>query len=150
VDSKTGVLLIQIINFILILPQVLNITIRVKGLSIWRKALEHKFHKSLEQLAQELIFTFANDPNPVISTNKIDISRYAIGYNKEGEAYPIEKYTTASAADNLLTTIEDYSKFMVSIMKGEGLSKAVFEDMIKNQVVTKKGKHFGLGLKSMN
>jgi CubicO group peptidase (beta-lactamase class C family) len=78
--------------------------------------------------------------------NKIDISRYAIGYNKEGEAYPIEKYTKASAADNLLTTIEDYSKFMVSIMKGEGLSKAVFEDMIKNQVVTKKGKHFGLGL----
>ena len=31
-------------------------------------------------------------------------------------------------------------------MKGEGLSQTVFEDMIKTQVVTKKGKHFGLGM----
>jgi CubicO group peptidase (beta-lactamase class C family) len=88
----------------------------------------------LEQLAQELIFTpLQMTQTQLVWNNKIDISRYAIGYNKEGEAYPIEKYTKASAADNLLTTIEDYSKFMVSIMKGEGLSKAVFEDMIKNQ-----------------
>ncbi|NBB28542.1 serine hydrolase [Cellulophaga sp. BC115SP] len=118
-----------------------------EGFEYLRKALEHKFHKSLEQLAQELVFTpLQMTQTQLVWTNNIDISRYAIGYNKEGEAYPVEKYTTASAADNLLTTIEDYSKFMVSIMKGEGLSKAVFEDMIKNQVVTKKGKHFGLGL----
>lgn len=117
-----------------------------EGFEYLRRALEAKFHKSLNQLATELIFT----PLQMKDTNyfwdkKTDSLRYAIGYNKEGIAYETEKNTTANAADNLLTTIEEYGNFLISIINGEGLTTKVFDDMITNQVETKNGKHFGLG-----
>lgn len=117
-----------------------------EGFEYLRKALEAKLHKSLNQLASELIFT----PLKMTDTkyfwdNKTDSLRFAIGYNNEGIAYETEKNKTANGADNLLTTIEDYGKFLTSVMNGVGLTQKVFDDMTTNQVETKNGKHFGLG-----
>lgn len=117
-----------------------------EGFEYLRKALEIKFHKSLNQLADNLIFK----PLEMIDTqyfweSKTDSSRFAIGYNNKGIAYEIEKNKTANAADNLLTTIEDYGKFLVSVMNSDGLTPKVFNDMVKKQVRTKNGKYFGLG-----
>lgn len=44
-----------------------------------------------------------------------------------------------------MTTIEDYGKFLVSVMNGDELTQKVFEEMTSNQVASTKGKHFGLG-----
>lgn len=117
-----------------------------EGFEYLRKALEVKFHKSINQLASELIF----EPLQMTDTKyfwdeKTDSSRFAIGYDKNGVAYKTEKNKTANGADNLLTTVEDYGNFLCSIMKGEGLTKEVYDDMVKPQVATNKGKHFGLG-----
>lgn len=117
-----------------------------EGFEYLRKALEAKFHKSLNQLANELTFS----PLQMTDTkyfwdNKTDSLRFAIGYNSKGIAYETEKNKTANGADNLLTTIEDYGKFLTSVMNGEGLTPKVFDDMTTNQVETKNGKHFGLG-----
>ena len=117
-----------------------------EGFEYLRNALEAKFHKTLEQLAQEFIFT----PLEMTSTsyvwnNQTDSLRYAHGYNSDGIPYPTTHYTAANGADNLLTTIEDYGKFLCSIMKGEGLTQQVFDDMTTAQVETKNGKYFGLG-----
>lgn len=117
-----------------------------EGLEYLRKALESKFHKSLNQLASELIF----EPLKMKDTkyfwdDKTDESRFAIGYDKNGNAYEIPKNKTSNAADDLLTTIEDYGTFLCSVMNGDGLNKKVFDEMISNQVETGKGKHFGLG-----
>ncbi|TRX37402.1 serine hydrolase [Flavobacterium sp. ZT3R18] len=117
-----------------------------EGLEYLRKALEHKFHKTLDQLANELIFTpLKMNDTEFFWTKKTDESRFAIGYDNKGAAYETKKNTTANAADDLLTTVEDYGKFSVSVLNGEGLSEKVFDDMITNQVATKNGKHFGLG-----
>ena len=51
-----------------------------------------------------------------------------------------------NAADDLLTTIEDYGNFLVSVLNGNGLTKKVFEEMTSKQVASTKGKHFGLGM----
>jgi hypothetical protein len=75
----------------------------------------------------------------------VDTKRLAIGYNKNGNAYETIKNKTPNAADDLLTTIEDYGNFLVSVMNGDGLTKKVFEEMTSNQVASTKGKHFGLG-----
>ena len=75
----------------------------------------------------------------------VDTTRLAIGYDKDGKSYETVKNKTPNAADDLLTTIEDYGKFLVSVMNSDGLSKKVFEEMISNQVASTKGKHFGLG-----
>ncbi len=111
-----------------------------------RKALEKKFHKTLDQLAHELIFQpLKMTDTQLVWNDKIDLSRYAIGYDNKGNAYEPTKNKTANAADDLLTTIEDYGTFLCSVINSDGLSKKVFDDMTSHQVETKKNKYFGLG-----
>ncbi len=117
-----------------------------EGFEYLRKALENKFHKTLDQLANELIFEpLQMNDSEFFWSKKTDESRFAIGYNNKAIAYETIKNKTANGADDLLTTIEDYGKFLVSVMNSEGLSKVVFDDMTANQVETKNGKYFGLG-----
>jgi CubicO group peptidase (beta-lactamase class C family) len=117
-----------------------------EGFEYLRKALEKKFGKSLDQLAQELIFK----PLKMNHTNYIwdqatDASKFVTGYNEKGEAYPIEKIKTANAADDLHTTVEDYGNFMAHVMKGKNLKPEIFKEMLKKQVKVKENKYFGLG-----
>lgn len=117
-----------------------------EGFEYLRKALETKFKKTLDQLADELIFKpLKMDDTSFYWTKETDESRFAIGYNTDGIAYETFKNKTACAADDLLTTIEDYGNFLVSVMNSDGLSKKVYDDMLTNQVKTKAGKYFGLG-----
>ena len=77
----------------------------------------------------------------------IDESKFAVAHNAEGKPYDIHKNTTANAADLLLTTIDDYSKFAINVLGRKGLSPAVFDDMVRPQVPYPSGKNlfFGLG-----
>lgn len=117
-----------------------------EGMEYLRKALEKKFNKSLQELANELIFQplKMKDTRYVWDKN-VDTTRMAIGYDKNGKAYETVKNKTPNAADDLLTTIEDYGKFLVGVMNGDLLTKKVFIEMTTNQVASTKGKHFGLG-----
>ncbi|PWS31439.1 serine hydrolase [Pedobacter paludis] len=117
-----------------------------EGMEYLRKAIEKKFNKSLQQLAYELIFQpLKMTDTKYVWDKNVDTARLAIGYDKNGNTYETVKNTTPNAADDLLTTIEDYGNFLVSVMNGDGLSKNVFQEMTKNQVASTKGKHFGLG-----
>ena len=117
-----------------------------EGMEYLRKALEKKFNKSLQQLANELIFQpLKMTDSRYIWDNIIDTTRLANAYDQDGKTYETVRNITPNAADDLLTTIEDYGKFLVSVMNGDGLSENIFIEMTKNQVASTKGKHFGLG-----
>jgi CubicO group peptidase (beta-lactamase class C family) len=117
-----------------------------EGYEYLRKVLESKFNKTLEQLANELIFKPLEMNNTRFTWDKkLDENLFAKWHNSVGKLYPTEKNNKANAADNLTTTVEDYSKFMVHILKGAGLSKKLQAEMVKNQVNINGFKHFGLG-----
>lgn len=117
-----------------------------EGFEYLRKALEKKFGKTLEQLAQEFIFQpLKMKDTSYIWDKNTDESRFVTGYNEKREAYLVEKSNTANAADDLHTTIEEYGNFMVRVMKGKNLKPDVFQEMIKKQVKVKDQKYFGLG-----
>lgn len=117
-----------------------------EGMEYLRKALEKKFNKSLQKLANELIFRpLKMTDTRYIWDKNVDTLRLAICYDKDGKAYQTVKNKTPNAADDLLTTIEDYGNFLVSVMNGDGLTTKMFEEMTSNQVASTKGKHFGLG-----
>jgi CubicO group peptidase (beta-lactamase class C family) len=122
-----------------------------EGFEYLRKALENKFKKSLQELANELIFVplKMTDTRYVWDKN-VDTTRLALGYDTKGNAYETVKNKIPNAADDLLTTIADYSTFLISTMNGEGLSKQVFDEMNTHQVASKNGKHFGLGFEIYN
>lgn len=117
-----------------------------EGFEYLRKALEKKFHKTLDQLADELLFKpLKMNDTRFTWDDKADHSRYAIGYDNKGNPYEPTKNKKPNAADDLLTTIEDYGNFLCSVLNAEGLSLKVFTDMTAHQVATKKNKYFGLG-----
>ena len=117
-----------------------------EGLEYLRKALEKKFNRPIENLAQELIFKpLGMSDTRFFWDAGVNESRFAVGYDSKGGAYKIYKNTKANAADDLLTTVEDYGKFLTSVMSGGGLSKEVFGEMVGHQIQTKENKYFGLG-----
>lgn len=117
-----------------------------EGFEYLRKAVEKKFNKSLEVLAKEMIFnSLSMDDTGYIWNEKKQADRIVTGYDKAGKAYDIVKNKTASAADDLTTSVEDYGKFLVAVMNNDLLSKTVFEEMKTRQVKTKEHKYFGLG-----
>lgn len=117
-----------------------------EGFEYLRKALEQKFKKTLDQLADELIFKpFEMTDTRFFWDAKMSESRFAVGYDDKENPYKIYKNTKANAADDLLTTVEDYGKFLVAVMNGDGLSREIFNEMIRHQVKTKENKYFGLG-----
>lgn len=117
-----------------------------EGFEYLRRALEKKFNKTLNQLAEELIFRpLKMNDTSYIWNEKKDVIRFSEGYDKDGKMYETVKTETSNAADDLMTTVSDYSQFLISVMNGDGLSKKVFKDMKTSQVTTKQGKSFGLG-----
>lgn len=117
-----------------------------EGFEYLRKALENKFKKPLEKLAQELIFEpLKMDDTDYIWNKNTDESRFSMGYNTDGKPYEMIKNKTANAADDLHTTIKDYGNFLFNVLNGANLNDSVYQEMLKNQVQTKENKYFGLG-----
>jgi len=116
-----------------------------EGFEYLRKALENKFNKKLDVLAQELLFTPLHMNDTKYIWDESIQNRFAIGYNEKDVAYAPTKNTEANAADLLKTTVEDYSKFVMALLNGKVLKPAVFDEMVKHQVNLKDDKYFGLG-----
>ncbi len=117
-----------------------------EGFEYLKKALEQKFKQPLNKLATDQLFTnLGMSDTKYYWDNHTDSSRFAIGYNNKGTPYSTKMNKTANGADDLLTTIEDYSNFLVSILNSNILKKKLMNEMVSFQVKTKKDKYFGLG-----
>lgn len=117
-----------------------------EGFEYLRKAMEAKFGRSLEQLADSLVFTPANMKDTRFWWDAaMDTTRYVQNFDKYGNAHETVRHYKANASANLLTTVEDYGNFLVYVLQGAGLSQAVQDEMHKNQVKLKEQDYFGLG-----
>jgi len=76
---------------------------------------------------------------------KMDETKFAKWHSAEGILYETHKTTEISAADDVLTTVEDYTKFITHIINGAGLSKKFFKEMVSEQVRINDIKYWGLG-----
>lgn len=116
-----------------------------EGFEYLRKALENKFQKSLNQLADSLVFKPLQMKDTKYYWDKTtDETRFAKWHDANGNLLQTYKNTTENGADDLLTSIEDYSKFVLYVMSGAGLSNELYDQMISNQVKIKENKYFGL------
>jgi CubicO group peptidase (beta-lactamase class C family) len=118
-----------------------------EGMEYLRRALEHKFKKSLDQLSDSLLFKPLGMNNTRYYWDETtDEALYAGKHDEEGKAYEMDKWSEPNAANLILTTVEDYCKFGVAVMKGSGLSKPVFAQMITPQSKLPSGKNLAFGL----
>jgi CubicO group peptidase (beta-lactamase class C family) len=117
-----------------------------EGFEYLKKVLENKFNKSIQQLADELIFKPLKMYNTNFVWNEQYESRFAKWHTeKGGKIYPTKKHNTASGADDLLTTIEDYTAFVNYVLNGAGISKNLLQETVSEQVRINDFKYFGLG-----
>jgi CubicO group peptidase (beta-lactamase class C family) len=117
-----------------------------EGFEYLKNALQNKFKMTLEELADSVLFKPLDmSDTRYIWSNKIDITRYAFPHDTSGQEIDIPKNLEASASDFLKTTIADYGKFAVDVMKGNGLSVELYNEMIRPQSYVTKYESFGLG-----
>jgi CubicO group peptidase (beta-lactamase class C family) len=115
-----------------------------EGFEYLRKALENKFHKPLDELLDSFVFIPLGMKDTGYWSKTLDMSRFALWHDGRGKKYETSYQTYVSAADDLLTTIGDYSKFCLDVVRGGELSAALFNDMVRPQVIVKE--HYARGL----
>lgn len=124
-----------------------------EGFVYLARALERKFNKTLQQLADSLLFKPLGMKDTRYGWNKnVDESRFAFGHDSQGKIVPRswtvgEIASAEGAAGSLITTVEDYCKFGIYVMNGAGLSQKLYNDMIKLQVNLNEYLGVGLGWK---
>ena len=117
-----------------------------EGFDYLRRALEHKFNEPLESLAESLVFQpLALSDTHYTWTAGLDDFRFAEPHDKNGRAIKSDHNVEANAADLLKTTVGDYGRFMVAAVRGEGLSKNVYAQMVAPTVQMKTNSYMGLG-----
>jgi len=117
-----------------------------EGFEYLRRALEHKFGQSLEDLAQQYVF----EPAGMTDTHfwwtpQVDEGRYAHNHDIDGNAFELEKYYKANAAANLLSTVDDYNRFIVFVLAQAQAMPAMYQDMLAHHVSLGPNHYFGLG-----
>lgn len=105
-----------------------------EGLEYLKNALVKKFGLPFE----EIIAKYLLKPDKMIDTRfywdkGMDEGRFAVAHDRNGEPLPIRKYTQPSAADLLMTTIADYTRFGVNVLNKKALSSHVYREMITFQ-----------------
>ena len=122
-----------------------------EGMEYLRKAIENKFKKSLSELAYEKIYKpLGMKDTRHIWDGKTDLERFSRWYDSNGKEHETDYSTKDNAADDLMTTVKDLSKFGVDVIKGAGLSYELFSEMVKTQAVINPNLQQGLGWRVVN
>ncbi len=116
-----------------------------EGYEYLRRALENKFQKTLEELMHTYLFVPFGMKNTQYWNEQLDTNRFARWFDGQGRRYFISMKTTISAADDLITTVEDYCRFGIAVMNGAGLPDTLFADMVRPEVKVKDNYYRCLG-----
>lgn len=139
-----------------------------EGLKILQKVEEKITGKNLEQLAQQFVFQPAGMQRTSYVWQTEFEANSASGHDEQGKAVGKLKSGRPNGAGSLLSTIEDYGKFITYVLSGKGLAPAYYSMMIaphvrihsKNQFPTMRNEpttdndnialSYGLGWGTMN
>lgn len=118
-----------------------------EGFEYLKHAIEKKNHQPFEQLVSSYLFKpLKMDHSFLIWPDQLDTMLYAGRFDEKGKKYPIEKVTSANSAASLITTIQDYTRFAVACLKGQGISRSLNEQIHTPQIMVPQAKDVGIGL----
>ena len=116
-----------------------------EGMTLLQIVIERITGKPLEQLMQEQVF----GPYGMTMSSYTWQSRfeadYAVGHASDGKVYPKDKDNAARAPSTLETTTDDYARFMVAVLRREGLAEASWNEIFTPQVRIRSRTQFGPG-----
>lgn len=109
-----------------------------EGYEYLRRALEAKFHQPLNVLMDTYLFTPLGIKDTHYWSENLDTNRFAMWHNGQGKRYEGSIQTPVNAADDLITSIEDYCKLGIYAMNNAALYD-------KPEVKVKENYYRGLG-----
>jgi CubicO group peptidase (beta-lactamase class C family) len=117
-----------------------------EGYEYLREAIEHKFNIPIEILADSLLFRNIGMKNTRFYWDQnTDSTLYAGRYHEDGTSNDYETWHDANASNLLLTTMQDYGKFGLYVLKNIHSNKEIYKEMIRTQARPSDKKEFGLG-----
>jgi CubicO group peptidase (beta-lactamase class C family) len=119
-----------------------------EGYEYLRHALEAKFKMPLGKITDSVLFrAYRLNHTRFFWDKTINEENFAVGHDTTGKPYDIYKNSEANAANWLLTTIEDYTRFSAEVINKGQLSPALFAQMVTPQTTInhKKQLFWGLG-----
>ncbi len=110
-----------------------------EGFVYLQKVVEHLTGQLLDAVMRKEVF----EPLGMTSSSYVWKDKYenlkATGHDSAGVARPRRKHSEANAAGSLHTTTADYAKFVIAMMKGTGLKKETFKQMLNQQTKVDEG-----------
>ncbi|KAI9437357.1 beta-lactamase/transpeptidase-like protein [Russula earlei] len=116
-----------------------------EGYEYLRRALESKFRQPLNKLMEAQLFKPLGMKNTGYWSADLDTTHFAMWHDGKGNRYQVPVQTPVNAADDLITTVEDYCKLGVFVMQGAGLTDTLYQQMIQPLIRLKEHYYRGLG-----
>ncbi len=107
-----------------------------EGFMYLQRALEKKFQKPLNTIVDSVLFLPQNMNDASMAWHdKIDESRFAYFYDGKGDRYSNRNHKkyNPNAAGGAKITVKDLTNFGIHVMKGAGISKKLFNEMVSPQ-----------------
>jgi CubicO group peptidase (beta-lactamase class C family) len=105
-----------------------------EGIDLLQLVVETITKQPLEGLMQQHIFQpFGMTRSSMIWRERFE-SDYANGYDEYGRSLGPDKRTHAEAAGSMVTTIQDFARFMQAVMNGKGLDAKTRGLMLRPQI----------------
>lgn len=101
-----------------------------EGFVYLQKVLEEITGRSLEELAQEMVFEPLGMTHTSYRWQLRFEENYAVPHNEQGQTQKKQKYDEANAAYSLQTTAADYAKFLLAIINDRRLQPETTEQML--------------------
>jgi len=123
-----------------------------EGMEYLRNAIESRFDKTLSQLSDSLIFEpLSMDDTRHHWDGKEDIDRFSLAYDTQGRPHDIDDHSTEdNAADDLITTASDLTKFGIYILNQIAKGISPYTDMTTTQTAISPNLNQGLGWRMVN
>jgi CubicO group peptidase (beta-lactamase class C family) len=116
-----------------------------EGINLLQMVVEEVTGKSLEDLAQEKVF----GPLGMTRTSYVWREGYednaARPHDEYGRPRRLDMRGKPDAAGSMQTTAEDYARFLVGLLRAEGVTKAAVEEMLRPQMTISSDSMFGPG-----
>lgn len=114
-----------------------------EGMNLLGFVVEEHTGQKLEDIIKETVFEPLDMNRSGMIWQKEFENNYAVGYDKSENLIGAQKRTSSRAAGSMVTTADDYARFVIATMKKQGLSRKTFNEMLTTQMEVASEKAFG-------
>jgi CubicO group peptidase (beta-lactamase class C family) len=105
-----------------------------EGLQVLQLIVEERTGVPLAVLMQTRVFDRFGMKNTSMVWRDDYVGRHSNRYDEKGAAVGHNQRRRARAAGSMDTTLEDYTRFMAGVFRGEGLQKKSLDEMLRAQI----------------